>query len=160
MSWFNWFKRKKPTDYDFTDEDRQHSLQIRSINAEKKRLEREIEITRLRKTLYDLKSDMEEYDYDDEEETGNEETALTALLTSLLLNKANGGQSVQATQTPPNSKITLSQEQIDALIKENKQYIKIAKLMSDEQLFNVISSRAPEVSTESIQNAIKTIREW
>lgn len=161
MSLFDWFKRKKPSkSYDFDDEDRQHSIQIRRIDAEKKRLVREIEITRLKKDLYDLKADMiDDDDFDDEENPDSESAVLMMLLTNIL-NKQQSQSATVTPTTPPNAKVILTSEQIEQLLHDNKKVVKIAKNMSDDQLKQFAASRYPEIANQSVDQIIQAIRQY
>lgn len=178
MGFISWLFRRKElppnVNHTFSNEDRELSLTLRRMKAEIKQLELErekikaqIEKEKYLAELEDLKAQLYEDIPTEPEHHGlNPDTLLTTFLLNLL-NKGTIVGNPPSTSTTPNSltynspaPLELTPEQIKEIIsKVPKQYLKIAKTLTDEQLKRLILGQIPNLSEPSLTFAISLIRE-
>lgn len=113
-----------------------------------------------------IKEDFEDYIEDDDDEDSAETKLLYPLLANILSknNAPVGDNSKKDIETPPNiqaapAELSLSDEEIDEIIKASPpQYIKAARLMSDEQIKKLIRGRYPTISEDTLARACARIK--
>lgn len=173
MGFFDWFKRKKATvPHDLTDEDRDLSLSVRRNNAlirqkrqelefERMRLEHQLEIEKLQRELDELRAE----DEDDEEDDTPDSTdaIMAALVGSILQGKAQVPSSqpgpTAQTPTPISTQRRYSDEEISVLLEAvPKHYRALIRKLPDDALRARARQYAPDADDESIERAIKSIR--
>jgi len=161
MGIFTYFKRKQEETkekHELTDADRNFSIERRKINAELRRAKQDIEIAKARLQLQELNEQLHEYDDEDEDEDEQPDDLMTGLITLLKGQPNSQPLRTQEQLSQSIQKIELSQEQIEALYKENKKYIKFAKNMTDEQIKAFVSNRMPDLSDSSINAIVARVR--
>jgi len=170
MGLFDWFKRKdNRANHSFTDEDREHSREIRKQKLEILQAEKELKLLEIQREKELIQQDIQDLIGDDEEEQSPFEKMLIPILQPMLM-KMNNPQSQQVQESPHyqnnNSFVsspelvgnTLSNDELQILwnkLPEN--YKKYVKRMNDEELRVFIISQVPAINRETIQRAINLI---
>lgn len=153
-------KEQKLERYQFNDNDRQTSADLRLLRAKRKSVLEQIEIERanleLQKAkieLEDLKAELLEDD-DDEESGSTADAMITTLLTSVLAaNKQPTAPVVEPQQT------SLSDEDIKNIVHSiPEKYLKMARKMPEEQLRSIGKMQMPNLSDLDLNRAIAYIK--
>lgn len=172
MSIKSLFTKKKKSSYEFTDEDRELSNEIRKQRAEirKEKAKYELEKERLRNQIEieELKSQLEELKgIGDEEEQSIEQTLLNSILTPLIQKQFNPMDSLKMASSssysaPANreEEVHFSDDEIKGMIHQfDRATLKYARKMDDEQLRTVIIDRVPNIDADSVNRAILLIKQ-
>lgn len=160
MGFLSIFKRKdKRNNHSFDETDRHLSLEMRRLNAEKKRVLQEIEIANAQYELERTRMRLEEMYEDDEEETtqtdlSSPDALLTTLLSQILLkgqqNNQNSSVNTSPLQNP--SVVELSQEQIKNIVDSiPKSTLKQIKKMNEEQRISLAKNYMPNLNDQQIK---------
>jgi hypothetical protein len=173
------FKKKKSNRYehDFTDEDRNLSLERRRVNAELRNKKNELELLRLQqktqieemklererlkleRDLQDLKDEV--YGYEDYEEQTPDSLMMTLLSTALLKGQhpPSDDKNLSSPEQPSND-VVLSREQIkafyDGLSKTQK---KLIKGLPDNEIQEAIKQKIPRISKESLNLCLEVVKQ-
>ena len=186
MGIFDWLKPKRPVlgelrkvekeeeeeKYKLTVEDRKLSLEKRRANRALKQREAELEYQQKMLELDDLEEEIAAAK--SERGANTDGDALTVLVSALvpyipaIMEKLTGKQLSSQTLTPqmpddttqdPNlGKIDLSDDEVEALYKENKKYAKLARGMSDDNLKAMILQYAPNLSEASLDKIVLRVK--
>lgn len=165
MGFFDMFKRKdKRVNHEFSDEERDLSLQKRKLQAELQRQRFELETLRLQQEKLELQDQIEQFKANLEPEEDEEGDTDSVLM--LLLSKVLGGNSPVVAQsvsnservTPPTNTQHMTDEQLQAMIDSiPSKYVKIARKMDENSLKGYIKSNMPSLDEDSIHRAILLI---
>lgn len=176
VRFFGWFRPKTEVRHNFSNDDRELSLEIREKKKEIAllKLDRENELHKLRieRERLQLKEDIDElkesYDNFDDLSSDNEDDSTTALIKLLaplfLQNKVSSSVVPSDSITSPpvqkeQPKQDLTDEQLLSIWKETPKIArKFAQSLSDENLRIQIEKQLPMVSNQTIARAIDIIR--
>lgn len=170
MGLFSLFKvRKVSPRYEFTDEDRQNSIEIRRIKQQmmKEELELQREGMRLQLELKnaEIRSRIAEY-LPEGDEDGLAQDLLQPIITAALGGKSPGQFVANKLQSPPIPTETkpLRQPLTEEQIREIKNSLprsarKWAASASDDALKTMLLQQIPDLSEQEIQKAISIARE-
>lgn len=158
MSLLSIFKRKKKP-HTFTDEERELSLAKRKLKADVNAMQMEVEKARHELKLAKIQDELDSYTEEEEDDGMN----IEKMMMMLMMNKLGAQQPTQdvTLQAPEEAAaIELSDEQITEFLKVlPKVQLKLAKVLSDEQLSVLIQQKAPiQLSPETISRVITAIR--
>jgi len=180
MSAWALFKRKEKAEkaekYTFSDEDRESSLELRKIRAERKKVLEEIRLEKEKAQLKKVQLELEDFYADEEEEeTPAASNMEDVLLMQLLQNLGGNGQAqaapgaspFAATHTNPPTEVqppaapvlqNMNDDEITAFINQfDRKQIRMARVMPENVLRTMISQRLP-VDEDTINRAINIIK--
>ena len=154
-------KEQKLERYQFNDNDRQTSADLRLLRAKRKSVLEQIEIEKanleLQKAkieLEDLKAELME-DEDDEESGSTADAMITTLLTSVLA--ANKQPTAPIVEQPQQT--VLTDDDIKNIVHSiPEKYLKMARKMPEEQLRSIGKMQMPNLSDLDLNRAIAYIK--
>jgi len=158
MGLFKWlFKRKfAPNQAVLTDEMRAKGLEQRRLQHDINQLSKEIQMKKQLERLENSLNSGKKGDF--------EEMMMMMLMSKLFGVNAPMQQSnvyTPAQQNLNNSNtIDLTDEQILTYLEDNKQYLKYAKSLTDEQIYSFIKGKAPQLTDKSVLRAIEMIKTY
>jgi hypothetical protein len=174
--WSRFFGKRSITSknmYEFTDEDRETSADVRRAKAELKRMQYEkekmiqqIELERTRAELRELQEELYDYDEETEVPVNTPETMLMQMLMNAFsTNNLNKDTTTTSTYTASdtdlnnNNKISMTDEQLMEMAKQiPKKYLVEARKMNDDMLINLLKSKLPNCDDDTINRAFNLIK--
>jgi len=176
MAIWDLFRKQSGRQHRLTEEDREKAAEVNKARFELQRLKIEKEKAilemeqkkrelQLERDMAKLQEEINAYSDsdDDDAEDASPEKMLTGLFMSSLLNKNppqnNGGVVSQVSPLLSSPPLSLSDEQLYEIWETvPKQYRKIAKSLTDEQINALISSKVGNVDTDTRTRALNIIR--
>ena len=170
MAIWDIFKKKdNRNNFTFGEEERELSLSRRRLKSELEKQRFELEKLRLEQQKLEIENQVDELkgklgyfdeDEDEEKEDGSPlDKMITAFIASII---AKNQKPTAITPNVDNSQpaaVDFSEEELTNMWKETpKQYRKMAKNLSDEQIKGFIKSKYSNISDKSLDIAIRIIR--
>lgn len=166
MGFLTWFSRKPKgpvRTYDFTDEDRIHAAELRAMDYEAKKLDRELLLNQKRLSNYKILEQISEFE-DDEEQLGVD--GLFGEFLQNAMTKLQASQSSPSPLTPATSSELrhLSDDELRLLkAKIPHTVLKVLKAKSDDELLALARIHYPDiingVDEDTIRRALVIIRQ-
>jgi len=143
--------------HQFSDEDREHAVEMRQIRQETARIREKMQLLEQKRELDELKSELYHHESDEDDDG---QTKILEYLAPIMANMRAGnaakGTQPPIQQSPPSQ---LSDDDIRSfIVKQKRGYVKLAKTMPKELLKRQISQQFP-LSDDEFERAHKILVE-